>query len=58
MDDVAEHDLIDVLARQPRPLAARATVAPSSVGGMSRRLRPNEPMALRIAEAMTTSVME
>jgi hypothetical protein len=38
-----------------RSMAWRATVAPSSVGGTSRRLRPKEAMAVRGAEAMTTS---
>ena len=40
-----------------RSTAARATVAPSSVGAMSRRLHPKEPMAVRAAEAITTSVI-
>src|SRR6202042_1078934 len=39
-----------------RPIATRATVAPSSVGGTSRRLRPKEPIAVRDAEVITTLV--
>src|SRR5450755_3854649 len=40
-----------------RSTAARATIAPSSVGATSRRLRPKEPMAVRAAEVITTSVI-
>ena len=40
-----------------RSMAARAAVAPSSVVGMSRRLLPNPPIAVRAAEAITTSRM-
>ena len=40
-----------------RSIAARAAVAPSCAGGTSRRLFPNDPMAVRAADAITTSVM-
>jgi hypothetical protein len=39
-----------------RSIATRATVAPSSVGGTSRKLRPKEPIAVRTAEVITAPV--
>src|SRR5580704_7117226 len=43
-------------SRPARSMATRATAAPSSVGGTSRRLRPKEPIAVRAAEVITTLV--
>jgi hypothetical protein len=39
-----------------RSIAARAADAPSSVGGTSRKLRPKDPIAVRAAELITTSL--
>lgn len=39
-----------------RSIAARAAVAPNSLGGTSTKLRPNEPIAVRADELTTTLI--